>query len=290
VDKGKGAALPAMLVATIMGASSGLYIKTLPFSSPGMAGFRMGVPFLFLLPYVLKRSMSLGPVLHRKRIWLGSLLNAVRMILYVLAFKLTTLTNAIVLLYTWPLFALLMHSATTRTKLKTREIGLLLTAFSGVVILNMHRDLSLSGNDLKGSLLMLASASIYAISTLIFKGALVNHTEGEVLYFQNALGALVFLPLLLLELPGVPVQSMLTGIVYGVSVGIIGFSCFFFALKRLPVFEYSALGYIEVFFGVMMGILFLGEELRWNIVLGGILVLLPSFMTQAELKRVTKQS
>ena len=65
MDKGKGAALPAILVAALLGASSGLYIKTLPFSSPGMTGFRMGVPFLFLLPYVLKRSMSLGPVRHR---------------------------------------------------------------------------------------------------------------------------------------------------------------------------------------------------------------------------------
>jgi len=129
VVKGKGAALPAILVGTILGASSGLYIKTLPFSSPGLAGFRMGVPFLFLLPYVLRRSMSLGPALHRKRIWLGSLLNAVRMILYVLSFKLTTLTNAVVLLYTWPLFALLIQAATARTRLKIREIGLLLTAF-----------------------------------------------------------------------------------------------------------------------------------------------------------------
>lgn len=273
------------MIATLLGASSGLYIKTLPFSSPGMAGFRMGVPFLFLLPYVLKRSMSLGPVLHRKRIWLGSLLNAVRMILYVLSFKLTTLTNAIVLLYTWPLFALLIHAVTARTRLKIKETILLLIAFSGVVFLNLHRGFSLSDNDMKGSLLMLASAFIFAISTLIFKGALVNHTEGEVLYFQNALGAVVFLPLLLLELPGVPIQAVLTGILYGVSVGIIGFGCFFYALKRLPVFEYSALGYIEVFYGVMMGLLFLGEALRWNIILGGILVLLPSFISQVELKR-----
>ncbi|MGD9940491.1 MAG: DMT family transporter [Clostridia bacterium] len=290
MDKGKRLALPAILVATVLGASSGLYIKTLPFSSQGLAGFRMGIPFLFLLPYVLRRSMSLGPVRHRKRIWLGSLLNAVRMILYMLAFKLSSLTNAIVLLYTWPLFALLIHSATSRTRLKTREITLLLTAFSGVVILNVHRSFSLSGNDFTGSLLMLASAFIYAIATLIFKGALVSHTEGEVLYFQNALGALVFIPLLLLEVQAVPMHSILIGIVYGVSVGIIGFSCFFFALKRLPVFEYSALGYIEVFFGVLMGILFLGEELRWNIIVGGMLVLLPSFMSQLSLKNGIEHS
>lgn len=73
-----------------------------------------------------------------------------------------------------------------------------------------------------------------------------------------------------------PLQSVLPGLFYGVSVGIIGFGCFFFALKRLPVFEYSALGYIEVFFGVMMGVLFMGEEQRWNIIVGELLVLLSS--------------
>ena len=275
-------AIPAIILATALGASSGLYIKTLPFSSLAMTGFRMGIPFLFLLPLIIKRKMILGPVRNRKKIWTGSLLNALRMALYVLSYKLTTLTNAVILLYTWPLFALIIHAFTSREKLKVRELALLLLAFSGVIFLNIHKGFSLSGADMKGNLFMVISAFILAVVTLIFKGALKDHSEGEVLYFQNALGALIFIPILLFEVPGMPLSALFTGIFYGFSVGIIGFGCFFIALKRLPVFQYGALGYVEVFFGVLFGILLLGEEVRWNIILGAALILTSSFLSRLE--------
>ncbi len=242
----------------------------------------MGVPFLFLLPLMIKRKMILGPVKNRKKIWMGSLLNAIRMILYVLSYKLTTMTNAVVLLYTWPLFALLIHSITTREKLKVKEIGLLIIAFSGVILLNAHKGFSLSGSDMKGNIFMIISALIFAISLLIFKDALVDHSEGEVLYFQNALGAVILIPFLAAEIPGMPLTATLTGLFYGFSVGIIGFGCFFIALKRLPIFQYGVLGYFEVFIAVLFGILLLGEEVRWNIILGALMILITSFLSRME--------
>jgi drug/metabolite transporter (DMT)-like permease len=278
----KNIAIPAILLATTLGASSGLFIKSLPFSGLGMTGFRMGVPFLFLLPLMIKRKMILGPVKNRKKIWMGSLLNAIRMILYVLSYKLTTMTNAVVLLYTWPLFALLIHSITTREKLKVKEIGLLIIAFSGVILLNAHKGFSLSGSDMKGNIFMIISALIFAISLLIFKDALVDHSEGEVLYFQNALGAVILIPFLAAEIPGMPLTATLTGLFYGFSVGIIGFGCFFIALKRLPIFQYGVLGYFEVFIAVLFGILLLGEEVRWNIILGALMILITSFLSRME--------
>ncbi|QEN08804.1 DMT family transporter [Oceanispirochaeta crateris] len=276
----KNISIPAILLATTLGASSGLYIKSLPFSGLGMTGFRMGVPFLFLLPMILKRKLLFGPADNRRMIWTGSLLNAIRMVLYILSYKLTTLTNAVVLLYTWPLFALLIHSIRSGKKLNFKETGLLLTAFTGVITLNIHKGFSLNGSDMRGNLFMILSALIFSISTLIFKEALVDHSEGEVLYFQNALGAVLFIPILLIEIPGMPLTSILTGIFYGFSVGIVGFGCFFIALKRLPIFQYGALGYMEVFTGVLFGILLLGEEIRWNILLGASLILITSFLSR----------
>ena len=202
------------------------------------------------------------------------------MAFHILSFKLTTMTNAVILLYTWPLFALLIHAVTTKEKLKAKEITLLLLAFSGVIFLNVHKGFSLSSSDMRGNLFMVFSALIFSVAILIFKGALADHSEGEVLYFQNALGALIFIPFLLVELPGMPLTAVLTGILYGFSVGIISFGCFFFALKKLPVFQYGALSYVEVFFAMLFGILIMGEETRWNILLGAALILTSSILSQ----------
>lgn len=240
----------------------------------------MGIPFLILLPYMIKRRSLIGPKKNRKKLWLGSLLNAFRMILYILSYKLTTIGNAVVLLYLWPLFALIFHSLFTKTRLTKAQILLLLLAFSGTILLNLHRDFSLMGNDLQGSLLMILSALIFSISTLIFRDALTSMNEPEVLYFQNIAGALIFLPILFVESRGVPLIEILKGILYGGSVGLLGFGCFFYALKRLSLFHYSSLTYIEVFFGVFIGVLVLSEPLHGSMVLGGLMIILASFLSR----------
>jgi len=251
--------LAAIILGTLIGASSGLFIKSISFSSLAFSGFRMGVPFLILLPMMIRKGLVLGPKVCRKKLWIGSLFNAARMLLYILAYKLTSIANAVVLLYLWPLFALLLEAAVRKKKLKLKEMGLLFLALMGVICLNLEKGFSLSQDDLWGSLSMIASAFIFAASALIFKDALADHSEVEVLYFQNALGAVVFLPLMLAELPGTAVAETGVAAVYGLLVGIVAFGCMFYAMKRMPMFQYGALTYLEAIFGVIFGLLFMHE-------------------------------
>ncbi|MDC7221889.1 MAG: DMT family transporter [Spirochaetales bacterium] len=276
----KNLAVPAIILAAAIGASSGLYIKSLPFSSLAMTGFRMGLPFLFFLPLMIKRKLVLGGPEDRKMILLGSSLNGLRMFLYVFSYKLTTLTNAVVLLYLWPIFALLLDCFLNKKKLKLREFLILFMALSGVVLLNVQKGFSLSRSDLLGSLMMILSALIFSGAMVIFKKVLEGYGEGETLFFQNGLGALIFLPFLIAELPGIPLAQTALGIVYGFSVGIVGFGLFFFALKRLSIFQYGALGYTEVFFGFLYGVILLGENFTLNIILGVVLILTSSVLSR----------
>lgn len=273
-------AIPAVILAAAVGASSGLYIKSISLSSFALTGFRMGIPFLFFLPLVIKNKLVLGIKGSRKKILLGSLLNAVRMFLYVLAYKLTTITNAVVLLYLWPIFALLLENFIYKKKLRLNEILILFMALSGVIMLNLRQGFSLTGSDFLGSVVMILSALIFSVTMLVFKNILKGHHEGEVLYFQNALGSLIFLPLLILELPGTPVSESMLGVIYGFSAGIVGFGLFFYALKRLPIFQYGALTYIEVFWGVLYGVFFIGEVLTPNIIAGVLLILISSVLSR----------
>lgn len=273
-------AIPAVILATALGASSGLFIKSLPFSSLALTGFRMGIPFLFFLPLMIKRGLALGLEQNRKKILLGSALNALRMFLYILAYKLTTITNAVVLLYLWPIFALILNGILYKKKLRLKEFLILSLALSGVVLLNIQKGFSLSGSDLLGSIIMIFSALIFSGTILLFKNVLNVHSEGEVLYYQNAIGAIIFIPILIMELPTIAITSIGIAIIYAFSVGVIGFGCFFFALKRLPIFQYGALGYFEVFWGVLFGVFLLGEDLSLNKIIGVIFILISSFLSK----------
>ncbi len=281
--------LAAIILGTLIGASSGVFIKTISFSSLAFSGFRMGVPFLILLPMMIRKGMVLGPKICRKKLWIGSLFNALRMLLYILAYKLTSIANGVVLLYLWPLFALLLEAAVRKKALKLKEIGLLFLALMGVICLNLEKGFSLSPDDLMGSFCMISSALLFSASVLIFKDALADHSEVEVLYFQNALGAVIFLPFMLAEIPATAPLETGVAVLYGLLVGIVAFGCMFYAMKRMPVFQYGALTYLEVIFGVILGMLFLQEGFNLFKGLGILMVLSASVLSRFTGKSVEPQ-
>ncbi|MGW8312672.1 MAG: DMT family transporter [Desulfuromonadales bacterium] len=270
----------AIICATCLGASSGLYIKELSLSSFALSGFRLGVPFLLIMPVVIRKRMLLGPKEHRAKLWSASLLNAIRMFLYILAFKLTTMANAIVLLYLWPIFALIFRCIGVAKVPRPGQVMILLTAFSGVVVMNLHRDFSLQGKDLPGSLFMILSALILAGTMIIFKSTLVTMSETDTLFYQNGIGALIFLPFLVAEIPSASGAHLALGVLYGFLVGVCAFGLFFYALKRLPVFQYSAMTYMEVFFGLLFSLVVLREDMTINLAIGVLMVLSASFLAQ----------
>ncbi len=272
--------IAAVLVAASLGASSGLYIKGIHLSSLALAGFRMSVPFLVVLPIIARGGRMLGERSQRKSLWLASGLNAVRMLLFVMAYKLTAIGNAVVLLYLWPIFALIFDCIGFRQRPAPARLGLLALAFGGVVTMNLHRDFSLASGDLLGSVFMIVSASIFAMTAIIFKKALARVHETDALFFQNAIGAVVFFPFLFAELGGAPFSDLALGLCYGLMVGLIGFALFFFGMKRLPLFQYSALAYSEVPFGLALGVLVLGERFVLNQILGAAMILCASFIAQ----------
>lgn len=182
----------AVMAGAAIGASSGLYIKALAFSSLALTGFRTGIPALLMLPAMLRRGRALGLPGRREGLWVASAINAARMLLYVMAFKLTTVGIAVVLLYLWPIFALVFESAHTKKAPGASRIALVALSFAGVLVMNLHRGLGLSRGDLYGSLLMVASAAGYAITAIMFKKALESVSEAETVYFQNAVGAIVY--------------------------------------------------------------------------------------------------
>lgn len=282
-----GSALPilAVLAAGAIGASSGLYIKGLAFSSLAMTSLRMTVPFLLALPSAARHGLLLGKPGMRGRLFAASALNAFRLFLYVLAYKLTTIGNAVVLLYLWPVFALGIDAVRFRKPLSLTKLGVLALATGGVALMNAHRGIGVgqggfSAQDIWGSAAMILSAFVFAGTNIMFKEAVSVMSEVDTVYFHNAVGGILFLPFLLSEVSSAPLAHLGIGVIYGAVVGLVGFGLFFVGMKRLPMFQYSALSYGEVPVGLLFGILFASETLVWNQAAGVALIIAGSFLAQ----------
>jgi drug/metabolite transporter (DMT)-like permease len=162
----------ALIAATAVGATGGLFIKSSPFTSLALGGFRTLVPLILLLPIMIRRKGLTGPAGSRRVLWGASVINAGRLLLYILAFKLSSMGNAVVIFYTWPVFTMIIHAALLRRPPGFREIAVILTAFAGAVIMNIHRDFGAGSMDIIGSLSMIGASLLYAAHNILMKKGL----------------------------------------------------------------------------------------------------------------------
>lgn len=256
-----------VLIGALIGASSSLYIKFLPFSVESLTLFRMGVPALILFFWSLSLRQVHWRDLSEWKLLLASILNMLRMYLYVLAFKWGQVGTAVILLYTWPFFSMLYNRIFLKERLSPQRLLLLIVAFLGL-LLTQWGDRVQSGSPWFAMLAMLVSAALFAGSANLFKSVLKNKAVSLTVFYQNAPGALFFL--ILAFFINDPVEASVADYAlasfYGLSVGVLAFGLFFTALKKISIFNYGVLSYAEVLYASVFSIVIFNEQwhsMKW---------------------------
>lgn len=266
----------AILAAFIMG-SSGVFIKYLSLPAVILSCFRLFIPTLLLFIYFkLKRKQ-----LFRHSIkWMlfGSLLNAIRIYFFMKTYDYTGIANAVLILYTWPIFATLFSYLILKERVPIRNVMLLLFPFAGIMLIFSDQPISIGNKDLIGMSSMLVSAVIYALSVIIFKKESQKYTGYETVFFQNLIGGLLFLPFLFIIDFALTIPKAGILILFATSIGILAFGLFFSALGKIKASTVSFIGYLEVVIAVLSGVLIYDEKLTWNLILGGSLIIFSTIM------------
>ncbi|MFQ3674997.1 MAG: DMT family transporter, partial [Endomicrobiia bacterium] len=203
---------------------------------------------------------------------LSSVLNAIRMWFYILAFKYTSIGNSVIILFTWPIFATIFGIIFLKEKVD-KKVGLLLAvAFVGIVVVYINKDINFADRDFLGMFIMLISAVIFSLTTIIFKKESINYSKTEIVFYQNFVGAIIFLPFIFTNYPFPTFKQSFIAILYGILVGVVAFMLFFYSLRRLKISYYSLLNYWEVPCSIIFGIIFFKEMISVNMIIGGILI------------------
>ncbi len=262
----------AIIIAATIGGSSGVFIKLLELPAGTITFFRMAVPVLVLLGYLRYKGIKLFRGNYRIMM-VASVLNASRMFLFFVGYLYTSIGNAVIILFTWPIFGALFSAIFLKEKIPLRTAFLIGLAFLGIVIMYINKEISFGNQDFIGMAAMLFSAIMFSATAVIFKKELVNYSRTETIFYQNLVGSIAFLPFLF---AGFPVPSALQAGVaslYGVLIGIVAFLLFFYALRKLKMSHYALFTYWEVIAALFFGVLFFQEAITLNMVIGGGLIL-----------------
>lgn len=270
-------AIYAVILCAVLAGANGFLIKSMSSLSAGsIAWFRTAIPIFFLIPF-LKKDKELHFKGNTKKMFLASFVNAIRMYLYLLAFIYTSIGNAVVLFYTYPLFVAAFEVLFFKQKMKNAQIWLLLVAFIGIVITYAGKAFSFASSDFIGMISAIGASIGYAVTVILFKSETPNYSKNQLIFFQNLIGAIVFIPfLIVMDHPELPHLGM--AVFYGLLIGIVVFKLFFYGLKQLTAATATTLMYLEVVSAILIGYFVLDEKLSWNILVGGSLILISSFL------------
>lgn len=145
-----------IMITAILWSSGGLFLKLLPdMNALAINGMRSFIAFIVLLLY-FKRF----PKINKWSI-LGGVIFSLVNVLFVIANKLTTAANAIVLQYTAPIYVLIFSSIKAKKMPKFTQIAILIVAFLGIVL--VFADKVTIGNMLGNILALIAGIAFGSV-------------------------------------------------------------------------------------------------------------------------------
>jgi len=269
----------AVVLAAAIWGSAGVFIKYLNLPPATITFFRFAVPAVILLAVFVyqKRPVFRGA---RRMIFVGSLANILKTFFYFLGFTLASVGNAITVYFIWPLITAALGGALLKEKISKRNIFLFAVAFTGICLIYSDKNFSFSDRDFLGMSAMFVSALATAIFMVAFKKISASYSKYEMIFHQNALGAVVFFPFLFFNSSVPSTSQLITVVFYALLVGIIGFVLLFSAMKKIKISTVSFLAYFEPVSAIIFAAVLLGERLSANTLAGGALIVTAAMMLE----------
>ena len=245
-------------------ATGGLLIKINTWSSFTINGVRSFFAVFVFLVYMIATK---HPLKVNGKVLIGVVANSLMSLTFVMANKMTTAANAIVLQFTLPIYIMLLLWAFEKKKPDKVSVCSGVISFVGIMFFFLD---SLSAGGMAGNILALISGFFYAVVFLIKRIPDSDFESSAILSF--GLNFLVGIPFYLQETDWGMV-NISTGILQGVIQ--IGLAYIFLniALDKMPPVGASLISMIEPILNPTLLAIFYGEKIGPMSLVGAVIVL-----------------
>lgn len=260
--KDRTKAIIQLIIASILWSTGGLLIKLVDWNPIAIAGSRSFIAGLVIFAYLKKPKITMS-----KPQVVGAIAYASTVILFVMANKMTTSANAIMLQYTSPAFVAILGVWLLRERIHWFDLLSILFVIGGMVL--FFNDASGTGNML-GNLIAVISGFFLAVVTV----ALRFQKDGspvETMLLGNFLTFIVAIPFILSGLPNL--KSIIAIIILGIVQLGISYILYGLAIKHLGALEAVLITVIEPLLNPFWVFVVVGEKPTVLSLLGGLVVL-----------------
>lgn len=259
-DRLKG--IMAAIIASILWSTGGIFIKLVDWNPVAIAGTRSFVSALVLLAYSGKPKFTKS----KPQIY-GAMSYATTVLCFVIANKLTTSANAILLQYTAPTFVAILGFWILKEKVHWYDITSIGVVFLGMLLFFIN---NVDGGNMVGNLVAILSGLSLAGVTISLR--MQKDGSGiETTILGNIITFLVSIPFILKGLPDT--KSLIIIVIMGVFQLGIPYIFYINSTKYLSALEAILMTVVEPLINPLWVFIFAGEKPGVYAILGGIIVI-----------------
>lgn len=284
-----------IVISMLIFGTIGVFVHYIPVPSSVTALIRGAVGTLVLLIFSRIRKTKIDWVAIRANLGMLVVSGAFigfNWILLFEAYRYTTIPTATLCYYLAPVFVILVSPLMFREKLTARRGLCVMTALVGMVFVTGVTKTGFSGmEELPGILFGIGAAVLYAGVVLMNKK--MSGIQGfDRTVIQLGAAAAALLPYVLITQRGTQLTWTSGGVVLLLIVGVVhtgfAYALYFGAIGALPAQTSALLSYIDPVSAIFLSALFLGERLTPLGVLGAVLVLGSTLLSELPVQRRSK--
>ncbi len=274
-------AVLAMILASLCWSFAGLWIKQLSWNPLVIAGARSLIAGTFMLFFLKKEDFKLS-----KNIFVGALCYVTVAGLFVVANKLTTSTNAILLQFTAPIWLVIFDAVFWGQKPQKRDLIVVAIVLFGIVLF-FFGDLEIGG--IIGNILSIVAGMAVAIMIKVMQDdknikPLLMSIVGSYMLFA------ISLPFFFIYPPEFDFVNLKYILLLGIFQLGMGYILFTRAVHHVSSLDAALLIVIEPLFNPIWVLLFLGEKPSIYALIGGAIVLITIVVYQVILAKEIKKA
>ena len=266
-----------LLLAAVLFSTGGAAIKMAALSGWQIASYRSGVAAVFLWLVL--------PAARRNWTWrtlLAAAVYAAMVVLFVLANKLTTAANAILLQSTYPLYLLLLGPLFLKEKLRAVDVAIVAGVIFGAAILfsGSERVVATAPDPVRGNIVALASGFAWALTIAALRWMGKRDPEAEsaasVAIAGNAIAFVACLPLAL-QGPAVHQKAAAVVVYLGLFQVGLGYVCLTRSIRKVPAVDAATLLLLEPVLNPIWAWMIHGEQPSGMALSGGAIIMVSAF-------------
>lgn len=252
----------AALFASTLWSTGGIFVKLIDWNPVALAGVRSLLAAMVLVAYSKKPTIT-----KSKPQILGAISYAATVLSFVIANKLTTSANAILLQYTSPIFVAILGFFILKEKVKWYDLLAILFVFLGMGLFFVNE---LDSGNIIGNLLAIFCGFSLAGTTIALKMEQDSSPFGITVY-GNLIAFIVSIPFILTDLPSL--RSLIIVIVMGIIQLGIPFIFYINSMRHITALEAILVTVMEPLLNPVWVFIFAGEKPGIYAIFGGIVVI-----------------